>query len=362
MSESKSRLAFWGVIVVVVLGLFAWLNRPSEELDKTPEKSEQAAPAKPRGLPVQAVPVLVGDLVEDISAVGNVVANESVRVRTEISGRLVELNFNEGQAIKKGQLLVALDDAVHRAQVAAISAELRTEQQKYLRSKELYQQNFISKEALDLQAGTVARLVALVQEADAQLQKTVVTAPFSGVIGLRKVSLGAYLEAGDDIAKLEDVSLVKVDFRVPEVYLAKVRSGQAIEIVVDAFPDTAFKGEVYAIEAGIDGETRTALVRARVSNEMGKLHSGMFARVSLIMSKKKNALSVPEQALWPQGTENFVYRVIDGTVALTKVELGRRTPGHVEILNGLSPGDLVVTEGQQKIRDGAPVMVLGGAQ
>lgn len=362
MSKTKSRLAFWGVIVVVVLGLFAWVNRPVEEVGKTPEKVEQAAPSKPQGLPVKALPVLVGDLVEDISAVGNIVANESVRVRTEISGRLVELNFNEGQVIQKGQLLVALDDAVYRAQVAAISAELRTEQQRYMRLKELYQQKFISKEALDLQAGAVARLAALVQEADARLQKTIVTAPFSGVIGLRKVSPGAYLEAGADIAKLEDLSSVKIDFRVPAVYLAKVRSGQVIDVVVDAFPADTFKGEVYAIETGIDGETRTALVRARVSNKEGKLHSGMFARVSLIMSKKQNALSVPEQALWPQGTDNFVYRVIDGKASLTKVELGRRTPGYVEILNGLSPGDMVVTEGQMKIRDGAPVMVLGGAQ
>jgi len=193
-------------------------------------------------------------------------------------------------------------------------------------------------------------------------KKTIVTAPFSGVIGLRKVSPGAYLEAGADIAKLEDLSSVKIDFRVPAVYLAKVRSGQVINVVVDAFPADTFKGKVYAIETGIDGETRTALIRARVSNKEGKLHSGMFARVSLIMSKKQNALSVPEQALWPQGTDNFVYRVIDGKASLTKVELGRRTPGYVEILNGLSPGDMVVTEGQMKIRDGAPVMVLGGAQ
>jgi membrane fusion protein (multidrug efflux system) len=362
LSESKNRLAFWGVIVVVVLGLLAWLNRPAEEIDKASEKVEKAVPAKPQGLPVKALPVMVGDLLEDISAVGNVVANEAVRVRTEISGRLVELNFKEGQEIQKGQLLVALDDAVYRAQVAAISAELRTEQQRYLRLKELYQQKFISKEALDLQAGSVARLAALVQEADAQLQKTRVIAPFSGVIGLRKVSPGAYLEAGADIARLEDLSSVKVDFRVPEVYLAKVQAGQPTDIVVDAFPTDVFKGEVYAIETGVDGETRTALVRARVSNKAGKLHSGMFARVSLIISKKKNALSVPEQALWPQGTDNFVYRVIDGKVSLTKVELGRRTPGYVEILEGLSPGDMVVTEGQMKIRDGAPVMVLGGAQ
>ena len=360
MSESKNRLAFWGVIVVIVLGLFAWLNRPAEVVDKASEKVEQAAPAKPQGLPVMASPVLVGVVVDDISAVGTVVANESVRIRTEISGRLTKLNFDEGQIVELDQLLVSLDDREHRAQLAAVNAELRTEKQRFLRLKELYQQKFISKEALDIQAGAVTRLAAMVQGADARLQKTIITAPFSGVIGLRKVSPGAYLEAGADIAKLEDLSSVKVDFRVPEVYLAKVRSGQVVNIVVDAFPDSVFKGNVYAIETGIDRETRTALVRARVSNEAGKLHSGMFARVSLVMSKKQNALSVPEQELWPQGTENFVYRVIDGKVSLTKVELGRRMPGYVEIVNGLSPGDVVVSEGQMKIRDGAPVMVLGG--
>ena len=360
--ENKSRLAFWAVIQATVLGLFAWLNRPAGEVENAPEAVEQAAPAKPQGLPVQAIPVIVGELVDDITAVGTVVANESVRIRTEINGRLLKLNFNEGQEVQKDQLLVALDDGEQRAQLAAINAELRTEKQRFLRSKELYEQKFISKEALDLQAGTVDRLAAGVQEADARLQKTVVTAPFSGVIGLRKVSLGAYLQAGDDIALLEDISSVKVDFRVPEVYLAKVRPGQSISVVVDGFPNTVFEGKVYAIEAGMDSETRTALVRAKLGNKAGKLRSGMFARVSLVMAQKKNALSVPEKALWPQGTENFVYKVIDGKVELTKVELGQRTPGYVEILKGLSLGDLVVTEGQMKIRDGAPVTVLGGAQ
>ena len=360
--ENKSRLAFWAVILATVLGLFAWLNRPAGEVENAPEAVEQAAPAKPQGLPVQAIPVIVGELIDDITAVGTVVANESVRIRTEINGRLLKLNFDEGQEVQKGQLLVALDDGEHRAQLAAINAELRTEKQRFLRSKELYEQKFISKEALDLQAGTVDRLAAMVQEADARLQKTVVTAPFSGVIGLRKVSLGAYLQAGDDIVRLEDISSVKVDFRVPEVYLAKVRPGQSISVVVDAFPNTVFEGKVYAIEAGMDSETRTALVRAKLGNKAGKLRSGMFARVSLVMAQKKNALSVPEKALWPQGTENFVYKVIDGKVELTKVELGQRTPGYVEILKGLSLGDLVVTEGQMKIRDGAPVTVLGGAQ
>jgi len=360
--KTKSRLAFWVVILAAVLGLFVYLNWPFGEVENTPEKVEQAAPAKPQGLPVQAVPVIVSDLLDEIAAIGTVEANESVRIRTEINGRLLKLNFEEGQKVQKGQLLVALDDGEPRAQLAAINAELRTEKQRFLRSKELYEQKFISKEALDLQAGTVDRLAAMVQEADARLKKTVVTAPFSGVIGLRKVSLGAYLQAGDDIARLEDISSVKVDFRVPEVYLAKVSPGQSISVVVDSFPNAVFEGKVYAIEAGMDTETRTALVRAKLSNKAGQLRSGMFGRVSLIMAKKKDAVSVPEQALWPQGAENFVYKVIDGKVALTKVELGQRSPGQVEVLEGLMPGDIVVTEGQMKIQDGAPVTVLGGAK
>jgi len=146
------------------------------------------------------------------------------------------------------------------------------------------------------------------------------------------------------------------------VYLAKVRVGQVINVAVDAFPGTNFVGKVYATESGIDQETRTALLRGRIKNESGKLRPGMFARVSLVMSKKENALSIPEQALWPQGTDNFVYKVVDGKVSLAKVVLGQRTPGYVEIVEGVSPGDVVVTEGQIKIRDGAPVTVIGGSQ
>jgi membrane fusion protein (multidrug efflux system) len=272
------------------------------------------------------------------------------------------INFEEGQSVKKGHRLVTLEDGEHQAQLAAVSAELRTAKQKFLRSKELYEQKFISKEALDLQAGSVERLAALVDDASARLMKTVVTAPFSGILGLRKVSPGAYLRAGDDIAVLENVDSVKVDFRVPEVYLAKVRVGQVINVAVDAFPGTNFVGKVYATESGIDQETRTALLRGRIKNESGKLRPGMFARVSLVMSKKENALSIPEQALWPQGTDNFVYKVVDGRVSLAKVVLGQRTPGYVEIVEGVSPGDVVVTEGQIKIRDGAPVTVIGGSQ
>lgn len=350
------------IITVAALTLVGCGDENGSVENVDPKPAAKAAPKKSSGLPVKAAPVIVGEVVNDVSAVGTLIANESVMVRTEINGRLSGINFDEGQSVSKGHRLVTLEDGEHQAQLAAVSAELRTAKQKFLRSKELYEQKFISKEALDLQAGSVERLAALVDDASARLMKTVVTAPFSGILGLRKVSPGAYLRAGDDIAVLENVDSVKVDFRVPEVYLAKVRVGQVINVAVDAFPGTNFVGKVYATESGIDQETRTALLRGRIKNESGKLRPGMFARVSLVMSKKENALSIPEQALWPQGTDNFVYKVVDGKVSLAKVVLGQRTPGYVEILEGVSPGDVVVTEGQIKIRDGAPVTVIGGGQ
>ena len=280
-------------------------------------------------------------------------------IRPEIDGRIVGLHFQEGQAVSAGQRLVSIDSTEFEAQLAAVQADLRTEQQRFDRSQELFQQKFISKEALDVQRGAVARLKARVDEARSHVAKTVIRAPFAGIAGLREVSPGAYVKAGDNIVPLENLSSIKVDFRVPEVYLAKISRNQEIALSLDAFPGDEFRGRVYAIQPMVDENTRTALMRARVPNKGVKLKPGMFARVVLTLSSRPNALTVPEQALWPQGEDNFVFRVVDGKVQLIKVILGKRAPGKVEVTEGLSPGDMVVTEGQIKLRDGAPVMVVG---
>jgi len=254
---------------------------------------------------------------------------------------------------------VTIDASEFKAQLAAANADLRTEKQRYTRAQELFEQKFITKEALDIQAGTVARQVARVQEVQARVDKAVIWAPFDGIVGLREISPGAYVKAGADIVRLENLDSIKVDFRIPEVYLAKVGRDQAVALEVDAFPGETFQGHVYAVQPVVEQETRTALMRARIPNKGFKLKPGMFVRVALTLSTRANAITVPEQALWPQGTDNFVFRVVDGNVALTKVELGKRGPGTVEIVRGLSAGDMVVTEGQIKLRDGAPVMVMG---
>lgn len=359
MYKRRSSKFALGAVLVPAIMLSACGSEPETGKEAAKPVKAAAAPAKPMGLPVKAVPVKVGAVVDEVTAVGTLLADESVIIRPEIDGRIVKLHFREGQAVKRGQRLVTLDSSEYEAQLAAVKAELRTEMQRYKRAQELYQQKFITKEALDIQAGAVDRLEAKVNEAQARVDKAIIRAPFPGTVGLREVSPGAYVKAGADIVILENLSSIKVDFRIPEVYLSKIESNQAVVLRVDAFPGEEFEGRVYAIQPAVDEQTRTVLMRARVSNKGTKLKPGMFVRVALTMSTRPNAITVPEEALWPQGKDNFVFVVVDNKAMLTKVELGNRRPGEVEIVDGLVPGDVVVTEGQIKLRNGAPVMVMG---
>jgi len=359
--KCRSSILALGVVVASTTLLAGCGSDP--EAGSQPVKPVQtaAAPAKPMGLPVKAEPVKVGAVVDEVTAVGSLLAEESVIIRPEFDGRIASLDFREGQSVKRGQRLVTLDASEYEAQLAAIKAELNTERQRYQRAQELYQQKFITKEALDVQAGSVDRLAARVKEAQVRVDKTVIRAPFPGVVGLREVSPGAYVKAGADIVILENLSNIKVDFRIPEVHLSKVKRDQPVVLRVDAFPGEAFEGRVYAVQPAVDEQTRTVLMRARVENKGFRLKPGMFVRVALTMSTRPNAITVPEEALWPQGKDNYVFVVVDDKAMLTKVELGNRRPGEVEIVQGLAAGDVVVTEGQIKLRDGAPVMVMGAS-
>jgi len=317
-----------------------------------------AAPAKTSGLPVRAVPVKIGMVQADISAVGTLAAAESVVIRPEIAGRVMELHFREGQAIAQGAKLVTIDPSEYQANLASTAAQARTETQRWERAKELKEKNFISQEALDVAKGNMDGAVARRQHDEVLLKKTDIRAPFSGIVGLRQISPGAYVKAGDDIVRLESISSLKMDFRVPEVYLSKLQLGQEVGIRVDAYPAETFPGKVYALEPAVDEKTRTVVVRAQVPNPSSKLRPGMFARVQVLLETRPNAVLIPEQAIWPQGRDTFVYRVVDGKAALTKVDIGMRRPGEVEILKGLAANDTIVTDGQIKLKDGAPVMVL----
>lgn len=313
---------------------------------------------KPMGLPVKAAPVRVGTITNDITAVGTLLANESVVIRPEVAGRIAAIHFNEGETVASGAKLVTLDSAEVQAQLAGSKADERLNAQRAERAEELYKKNFISQQALDDAREAYKKSTARRQEDEARLAKTEIRAPFAGTVGLRQVSAGAYLKAGEDIARLDKIDVMKLDFRVPEVYLGKIRRDQPVAARVDAFSTEQFSGRVYAVETAVDERTRTILLRARVQNPGGKLRPGMFARVTLELGANDKAALVPEQAIVPRGDRNFVFRVVDGKAALTEVALGSRMPGQVEIVRGLKPGELVVTDGQIKLQDGVPVMVL----
>jgi membrane fusion protein (multidrug efflux system) len=342
-------------VAVLVAGGFYW-----KRLTLRPAVPQMAAPEKggAMGMPVKAGTVRTGTILEDVSAIGTLLANESVMIRPERDGRIAQIHFDEGQLVKKGAKLVSLDASETEAQLAAARAEATLNRNRLKRAEELKDKNFISAEALDVARETLNQSVARLAEVQSRLEKMTILAPFEGVAGLRQVSPGAYVKAGQDIARLEGIGTLKLDFRVPELYLGRIRTDQRLQIRVDAFPGETFIGAIYAIEPAVDEQTRTVLLRARVPNPGVRLKPGMFARVSLVLSTRENALLVPEQALVPRGNDNFVFRIDEGKAELAKVELGVRRPGEVEITKGLSAGDQIVIDGQLKLKPGVPVDIL----
>jgi membrane fusion protein (multidrug efflux system) len=277
-------------------------------------------------------------------------------LRPEITGRIVEINFNEGGKVGKGQVLVRLDDSVAKAELQQAEANLSLASSQYRRATELSKQGFISKQARDESASQLRVQQAAVALAKARLDKTVILAPFDGLIGLRNVSVGDYVSPGIDLVPIESVDPLKVDFRIPEQFWSLVHVGLKLVLQFDALPGQTREGVVGAISPLVDVGGRSILLRAEVGNADGSLRPGMFARVQLQFADN-TALVVPETALAPSGESQYVYRVKDGRVERVAVDIGLRRGGNVEVLKGLLENDQVVVAGLQKVRDGSLVDV-----
>lgn len=321
--------------------------------------AQAAKPAtKPVVLMVRAVPARAVAWANEVSAVGTLVANESVMLRPEVAGRVSAIHFNEGQAVAAGARLISLDAAEVRAQLEASRADERLALQRSERSSELFSKNFISQQALDDAREAWRKTTARRQEDEARLAKTELKAPFAGIVGLRQISAGAYLRAGDDIARLDKIDAMKLDFRVPETYLGKITRDQPVRVQVDAFPQQPFQGRVYAVETTVDEKTRTVMLRARVPNPRLQLKPGMFARVSLELDNRGGVVVVPEQAINPRGDKYFLFKVVDGKAQRVDVTLGARRPGEVEVTRGVAAGDMVITENQPMLQPGMAVSIV----
>jgi membrane fusion protein (multidrug efflux system) len=309
---------------------------------------------------VEAAKVIAAPLSEQVTAIGTLLSDEAVTVSSEIPGRLKEIHFKEGEPVEKGAPLFTLDDSVYRAQLADAEAKLKLAEQTHQRTTQLFKNKYATAQSADEATSNLAVSTATVELARVQLEKTRIAAPFSGIVGLRHVSVGEYITSGQALVNLEAIDPVKADFRVPERFLPAIRVGQAIRIKVDAYPGETFEGKVYAIDPRLDVAGRSLLVRALLPNNDQRLRPGLFARVTVLLQLKEDALSVPEQAIVPQGDSQYVFRIINGKAALTKVVIGTRREGRVEIVDGLSAGDEVVTAGQLKIRDGSAVSIVNG--
>ena len=346
--------------LMLTAGLLAVPLAQAQSGDK--KSAEKGAPAKPMPpMPVKVATAKRAPAIEETGAVGTLRADEAISLRPEIAGRILEVHFNEGQNVARGARLVSLDSAELTATLAASTSDVQLNQQRLERAEDLYKKAFISQQALDEARSNLAKARAKQQEDQAKLAKTELRAPFPGVMGLRQVSQGAFVAAGTDIARLEKIDQLKLDFRVPETFLARVKTGQTVRIAVDAYPDETFAGAIYAIEPGVDEQTRTVLARARVAKAGLKLRPGMFVRVQLQLGERKDAVWIPEQAVVPRGGQSTVFKVVEGKVQVANVRLGLRKPGEVEVVSGLSAGEQVITDGVQKVGPGSPVSVMGDA-
>ena len=393
------------VVGIAVASGAAWWyqSRPGAPKEMTaaaagtaPGAKAASAPApRPAGVELARVERL--SLQDDAESVGTLRSRQGVMLRPEVAGRVKTLGFSDGARVRKGQLLVQLDDVLQQAEVSQAQAQVSIAQSNFRRNQELVAQNFVAQRVLDESAANLQVAQAQRALAGARLSRMAIRAPFDGTLGIRSINVGDYVKDGADLVNIEDISSMVVDFRLPERYQGKLRPQQPVELTLDAFPGRSFRARVEAIDPLLDANGRSVGVRALLPNTAGEasfgktavsstvdaaaapLRPGMFARVTTVFAVNDAALVVPEEAILPQGGRQFVIRALDPAdlsasaksgwapmaadvkwVSLRQeVKLGVRRQGKVEIVEGLQEGQSVVVAGQQRLqKDGTALSVV----
>jgi membrane fusion protein (multidrug efflux system) len=378
MSESLRKVLLGAVLGAFAVG-FAW-HLAGERAKRAPAVSGGGGPpaaamaagkpgspagARPAGgamgggpvIPVVAVPARLERLSLEIEALGTARARESVDITAKVSNQVTAVRFTEGQQVSRGAVLVELDGEQARADLAVANAALTESTSQLQRSRELYATKVLSQQQVEQIEATHAANQARVAAARSRLSDTVIRAPFAGRVGLRRVSVGSLIAPGTVITTLDDTSSIKLDFTVPESVVAAMKPGLTLQATSVAYPGQAFSGRVDSVDSRVDPNTRSVIVRALVPNPEGLLKPGMFMNVRLSRGEA-DVLVVPEESLVPEQGDVFVYVVGEGTVAKRKIITGQRRVGSVQVTDGLQAGERVVTEGTQKLRDGASVTVI----
>ncbi len=349
------KRALWGLAFVVIIAALALPKLTTSAAD--PAGGPGGAPGGGGGgVAVETVRAVAESVTEQIRASGTIRANEEVQLVAEATGRITELLFEEGSRVREGDLLVKINDAELRAQRESVTRRLQLAETAEARRSELLRVGGVSQEEYDQILNQVSVLRAELDLISAQVNRTEIRAPFPGIIGLRHVSPGSYLSPQSPVATLRQVDPIKLEFDVPERFANRVTEGDEVVFTTDASFEE-YSARIYAIEPGIDLTTRSLRIRARGSNPEGALRPGEFAQVRVILSAVEGAVMIPSTALRTEGGRNLVFVNRDGVAEQRSVEVGIRTAERVQIVNGLAPGEEVVTRGVQLLREGSPLRV-----
>ena len=349
------------VVVLAAAALAAWIWFGAGSGNGAPQRV--AAEDRP---PVSVVTIkaVERDMVDEVEALGTTRAREAVQITPRISSVITAIRFREGQSVAAGDVLVELDNAEARANLAEAEARVIDSRAQYRRARELLASKTVSESQVQQLEATMNADEARLRAAEARIEQTLVRAPFAGRIGLREISPGSLVNPGNVITTLDDLSSVRLDFTVPESFLGVLQTGLAISARSVAFEGRDFGGEVTTINTRVDPVTRAVTIRADLPNDDGLLKPGMFLTVRLAGQTRARVV-IPEAALVPEGDRQHVYLVRDERAWRTDVVVGRRLRGEIEILEGVNAGDMVVVEGTQKVANGGrvtsvdPVAILG---
>jgi membrane fusion protein (multidrug efflux system) len=342
--------------ILIIVGLLAL---PKLGILKKDTPAASAAPASGRSggpLAVDGLVVQTQKLDNKLVITGSVLPNEQLELRSEISGKVERIHFKEGAPIKKGQVLVEMESDEIRAQLEKQKHNRKLNQDNEYRQRKLLEKDAISQEEYDNALNRLNTTNADIKILEAQYEKTRLSAPFEGLVGLRYVSEGAFINANTVIATVYNISPAKIEFAVPSRYSTQVRAGKKIFFSIEN-DSTVFQGEVYAVEPRVDATTRTLKLRAVADNSKGLLLPGQFVKVNLVLSTMEEAILVPTEAVVPEQNGKKVFLKREGKVVEQKIETGLRTDRHLEVLSGLQPGDTVLTTGILQMRTGMPVQV-----
>ena len=347
----------WLVAIVIVIGaIAAWALYPkTPATQQAPTEAQQKGKKGAQAVLVVTAPVQVSEVQTTFEALGTTNANEAITITSKVTGVVQKINFIEGQVVPKGHLLVDLDSREMRATLAAAVADEATARANYERAAQLLTSGSAPKATVQTLLSTLEGARARAEASRARLADFTITAPFSGRLGLRRLSAGALVSAGTVITTLDDLSVVKVDFSIPETLISRVKAGAKMVARSDAYPAHAFEGITRTVDSRIDPQTRAVEVRAEIPNPENTLRAGMLLTVVLTLDKREAALLIPEEALVPEGESQFVFVIENGRATKRKVVIGERQRGRVEVREGLSSKDSVIIGGVQRLRDGVQV-------